>query len=190
MAETDCLVDAGQLTRFAKRYLAAMGCKDATAAEVADHLVGADLSGVYSHGIFRLVNYAREAREGVFDPAAAPMLTRAAGGGSLIDGGNGFGMPALRMAVDEGVVQAQKNGTSAIGVANVAHTGQLGQFVERAADEGCLCIIFGGGTRRDWPQVAPFGGAMRRITPLVQQMSQLHKGQANATSTRARPNPS
>jgi LDH2 family malate/lactate/ureidoglycolate dehydrogenase len=164
MTETDCLVGAGRLTQFADRYLAAMGCNDAIAAEVAEHLVGADLSGVYSHGIFRLVNYAREAREGVFDPAATPKLARAEGGGPLIDGGNGFGMPALRMAVDEGVKQARQNGTSALGVANVGHTGQLGQFVERAAGEGCLSIIFGGGTRADWPQVAPYGGA-RGVLP-------------------------
>ncbi|NNE22549.1 MAG: Ldh family oxidoreductase [Rhizobiales bacterium] len=159
MSETDCLVGAERLMQFANRYLAAMGCNDAIAAEVAAHLVGADLSGVYSHGIFRLVSYAREAREGVFDPAGTPCLSKAGGGGPLIDGGNGFGMPALRMAVDEGVVEARQNGTSALGIANVAHTGQLGQFVERAAGQGCLCIIFGGGTRADWPQVAPYGGA-------------------------------
>ena len=82
----------------------------------------------------------------------------------LIDGGNGFGMPALRLAVDEAVKLARQSGTSALGVANVAHTGQLGQFVERAAGQGCLCIIFGGGTRADWPQVAPYGGA-RGILP-------------------------
>ena len=159
MHETDPLVSANALTRFAQRYLQAMGCSVAIAEEVAEHLIGADLSGVYSHGVFRVVNYAKEARTGVFDPAGEPVLTEAGGGGVLIDGQNGFGMPALRLAVDEGVNRARELGTAALGIANVAHTGQLGQFAERAAGEGCLCIIFGGGTRHEWPQVAPYGGA-------------------------------
>jgi len=32
-----------------------------------------------------------------------------------------------------------------------------------AADQGCLAIILGGGTRKEWPQVAPYGGAKGRL---------------------------
>jgi len=46
-----------------------------------------------------------------------------------------------------------------VGVANVDHTGRIGAFVKRGADAGCLTIMLGGGSRRDWRQVAPYGGA-------------------------------
>ena len=41
-------------TRFAETFLTALGCNGSVAAEVAAHLVEADLKGVYSHGTMRL----------------------------------------------------------------------------------------------------------------------------------------
>jgi LDH2 family malate/lactate/ureidoglycolate dehydrogenase len=46
----------------------------------------------------------------------------------------------------------------------VDHTGRLGAFAERAAQRGCLAVMFGGGARKTAPQVAPYGGA-RGILP-------------------------
>ncbi len=159
MDESDPRVPANVLKTFAQQFLVAMGCQASAAVEVAEHLVNAELCGVYSHGVFRLVQYANDARAGVFDPGGEPVLTCAGGGGPLVDGGNGFGMPALRLGVDHAVRLAGATGAAAVGIANVAHTGRLGEFVERAAREGCLCIVLGGGTRKNWRQVAPHGGA-------------------------------
>lgn len=137
----------------------AMGCRASIAMEVAEHLIDADLCGVYSHGIFRLVPYAEEALKRSYMPGASPTLTTADGGAILVDGGNGLGVSAFRMAIDHAVDQAKVRGVSAIGVVNVDHTGRIGAYAQRAADAGCLAIIFGGGSRRDWRQVAPYGGA-------------------------------
>lgn len=164
MLDSDPRIPADALRQFATRFLAAMGCGAAVAAEVAGHLVEADLRGVYSHGIFRLAQYAEEARAGGFLPAAESVLTTAEGGAPLVDGGNGFGMPALRLATDSAVAAARAQGTAAVGVANVAHTGRIGAFAETAAQAGCLGILFGGGARREWRQVAPYGGA-RALLP-------------------------
>ena len=155
----DPLVAADELRRFGTGVMAAIGCPPAIAHEIADHLVDADLCGVYSHGVFRLDWYAQRARAGRFNPGAVPALKQAEGGGALIDGGNGLGMPAFRMATDLAVEQARRQGVAAVGVAEVDHTGRLGAFVQRGAQAGCLSILFGGGSRRDWRQVAPFGGA-------------------------------
>ncbi|MEM8646819.1 MAG: Ldh family oxidoreductase [Pseudomonadota bacterium] len=163
MLETDHRFPAAGLTRFADRFLTAMGCGPDVAAEVAEHLVDADLCGVYSHGLFRLSQYADEAKRGRFKPERAPTLTRAEGGAPLVLGQGGFGIPAMRLAADEAVRQAHKQGTGTVGVAGIHHTGRLGAFAEGAAREGCLAIIFGGGARHDWPQVAPYGGAKGRL---------------------------
>lgn len=159
MLESDPRVDARSLQAFGAATLRALGASPAIAAEIAEHLVDADLCGVYSHGVFRLDWYAQRHAEGRFDATAVPRLTQAEGGAVLVDGGNNLGMPALRLAVDHLVERARRDGVAAIGVANVDHTGRLGAFAQRGAQAGCLTILFGGGARRDWPQVAPYGGA-------------------------------
>lgn len=164
MLESDPRVAVESLLDFGTRVMAALGCAPAIAFEIAEHLVDADLCGVYSHGIFRLDWYAERAAANRFEPGAQPRLTKAEGGAPLVDGGNGLGMPAFRLATDTMVQAARKDGVAAVGIANVDHTGRLGAFVRRGADAGCLSIMFGGGSRRDWRQVAPYGGA-RAILP-------------------------
>lgn len=163
MLETDQRFSPSTLVRFGARFLTAVGCSPEVAKEVSEHLVDADLCGVYSHGIFRLTQYADDARAGRFVPSGLPELTSADGGAPLVLGHGGFGIPALRLAVDEAVRKAQESGTGTLGVANIYHTGRLGAFAETAARQGCLAVIFGGGARQDWPQVAPFGGAKGRL---------------------------
>jgi uncharacterized oxidoreductase len=148
-----------RLRAFAAACLSAYGCADATAASVADHLVEAEMRGFASHGVMRLSQYAEQARDGVFDPAGRPVLTQAAGGGALVDGGGGFGMPALDLAVDEAARQARRQTVGVCGVTNVGHTGCLGIIVECAARAGLFALTFGGGTRHITPQVAAHGGA-------------------------------
>ena len=46
-----------------------------------------------------------------------------------------------------------------MGVVNCGHTWRLNQFVEQGAKARALTIICGGGARKCWWQVAPFGGA-------------------------------
>lgn len=152
-------ITAEALTRFGTEILARAGCTPAIAAEVALHLVDAELSGVYSHGIFRLDSYARRALAGRYAAGAEPVRALADGGATIIDGGNGLGIPALRMASEDAIAAARRDGVAAVGVANVDHTGRLAAFAREGAEAGCLMIIFGGGSRVEWRQVAPHGGA-------------------------------
>lgn len=158
MTENDPRVAAEVLTRFGTRVMTALGCQPLIAAEIAEHLVEADLCGVYSHGIFRLDWYAERAEAGKFVPGALPRLVAAEGGADMVDGGNGLGMPAFRLATEHLLVRAARDGMAAVGVSNVDHTGRIGAYAQRGAEAGCLTIMLGGGSRRDWPQVAPFGG--------------------------------
>jgi len=159
MTDHDPRIAADALVRFGTGVMAAMGCQSDIAIEIAQHLVDADLCGVYSHGIFRLDWYAQRATARKFDPGAQPRPVQAEGGGTIIDGGNGLGIPAMRMATEHLIDATLRHGVAAVGVANVDHTGRLGAFAQRAAEAGCLAIMLGGGSRKDWRQVAPYGGA-------------------------------
>lgn len=159
MTDNDPRLSAQALTRFGTRVMSALGCQPLIAAEIAEHLVDADLCGVYSHGIFRLDWYAERAAANKFVPGATPRLVAAEGGGDMVDGGNGLGMPAFRLATEHLLDRATREGMAAVGVSNVDHTGRVGAYAQRGAEAGCLTIMLGGGSRRDWRQVAPFGGA-------------------------------
>lgn len=154
----DPVFSPADLTALARRALMAIGCDDDVAEMVADHLVEADARGFASHGVVRITQYAAQARDGVFDPAGRAHLTTAPGGAALVDGGRGFGMPALRLAVDAAGRQARAQTVGACGVSNVGHTGCLGIILEKAADGGHFALTFGGGTRHITPQVVAHGG--------------------------------
>ena len=77
MHEGDPRLSADALTRFSTEFLTALGCTADVAAEVAAHLVEADLMGVYSHGTMRLAQYLDWAREGQYQPSGAAACARA-----------------------------------------------------------------------------------------------------------------
>ncbi|MEM8792510.1 MAG: Ldh family oxidoreductase [Pseudomonadota bacterium] len=164
MRDDDPRVRPEAIQALGTRMMAALGTPDPIAAEVAAHLVAADLMGVYSHGCMRLAQYADWADQGHFKPAGRSSITLAPGGRVVIDGGDGFGIPAMRLAVETAIEEARTGpGVSVVGLRNCGHTGRLGAFAERAAAEGCLAILIGGGAGRQWPQVVPFGGAEGRL---------------------------
>jgi hydroxycarboxylate dehydrogenase B len=134
------------------------GCATTTALVVARHLVDADLCGVESHGMMRILQYVEQFESGYLKADASPVLATTADGMAEIDGRGGIGMPAMMLAVDELCARAKSGGAAVLPVRNVGHTGRLGAYAETAAEAGCLLIIVGGGGRQNWRQVAPFGG--------------------------------
>lgn len=134
------------------------GCSGATAREVADHLIDTELCGIESHGVMRVMQYADQFAKGIMDPRAEAIIRKNAKGDDEVDGCGGIGIPALRLAVDHCVMSAKEKGIAALPLRHVGHTGRLGAYAERAAEEGCLVIIIGGGGRQNWRQVAPYGG--------------------------------
>ena len=160
---TDVVCSVESLTQLATSVMAALGCDDDIAAEIAEHLVAADLHGVSSHGTMRLTQYAKQAASGYMTPVARPSLERNERGAWIVDGTRGYGMPAMNLATTQAIDDAASAGIGVVGVVNSGHTGRIGAYVEAGAEAGCLTICFGGGGRERWRQVAPFGG----IDPII-----------------------
>ena len=74
-----------------------------------------------------------------------------------------MGIPAMAMGIDKGTSLAKEHGMAVVGVTHCAHTGRLGAFCEQGAAAACLTITFGGGARRNWRQVVPYGGAKAKL---------------------------
>ncbi len=140
-----------------------IGCSELVSREVAEHLADANLCGMESHGLMRTLQYAEQFENGYMRPDAEAEIRVNGRGGTLVDGNGGIGIPAMRLAIEEGCRLAAAQGVSAIAIVNVGHTGRLGAFTEVAAERGFLSICFGGGGRENWRQVAPWGGREARL---------------------------
>jgi len=134
------------------------GCNKDYAGKIIDHLIEADLSGVESHGIMRVLQYHDEYQRGYILPNVIPKISAVNSTNISVDGQGGLGIPALQIATEAGIDSAKTNGITAIAVRNTGHTGRLGAFAENAAQAGCLFIACGGGARDRSRMVTPYGG--------------------------------
>ena len=137
---------------------AGLGFASCASEQVAAHLVETSLCGIESHGIMRVLEYAKQIRTGYIDPTGTPSVQRDDRGIFRVDGGGGIGIPTMQLAYETGVEEARKKGISALSIRNVGHTGRHGAFADSAAEHGFLTICVGGGNRKTWRQVAPYGG--------------------------------
>ncbi len=147
-----------ELTAFAAEIMRRVGCDADIAAEIAEHLVAADLRGVSSHGTMRLTQYAKQAEAGYLEPSARPSSHRNANGRIVVDGNGGYGHPAAALGMRLAMEECRADGAATAVVQNCGHTGRLGTYAEMAAAAGMISITFGGGNRERWRQVAPHGG--------------------------------
>lgn len=143
--------------------LTALGCDNDASAIIAEHLADSSLCGVESHGVMRILQYARQFRTGYMSAAGTPRISRNEGQFLLIEGGGGHGIPAMQLAFEAAIEAAADQGISVTAISNLGHTGRHGAFAEQAADAGMLSILIGGGNRNLWRQVAPHGGAEAKL---------------------------
>jgi len=135
-----------------------VGCSETAAGQIAEHLAEANLCGMESHGLMRSLQYVEQFQSGYMRPDAHPEIVINDRGAKTISGNGGHGIPAMHLATAEACREAAEKGLSALAIRHVGHTGRLGAFTEAVALKGNLCIIFGGGGRDRWRQVAPYGG--------------------------------
>jgi LDH2 family malate/lactate/ureidoglycolate dehydrogenase len=158
LADDRVSLASSQVQPILEQILTNCGCRFEIAEEVAAHLIDTDLCGIESHGVMRVLQYAKQFENGYLDAKADAKILHTDKGGPSVCGGGGIGIPAMRLAVDHCVSLAKTQGIAALPIRNVGHTGRLGSFAERAAMQSALVIIIGGGGRQNWRQVAPYGG--------------------------------
>ena len=142
----------------ARTLFVAAGAPADVADEVAGHLVEAEQCGVASHGIVRTLQYTREMLDGTLNPEARPEILGQDDNRFTVQAHGGIGIPAMRVAHELAAKQAVDKGLATVAVLGAGHTGRLGAFGEGAAKKGCLTIALGGGNRKRWRMVAPYGG--------------------------------
>jgi uncharacterized oxidoreductase len=119
-----------------------MGSNAAEAAEVADHLVRANLAGHDSHGVGMLPAYVRLLHEKLLVPNQTAETVLDAGALLVIDARRGYGQRMAADAVDRAIARAKELGACVLAFRNASHIGRIGTYAERAAAAGCAFTAF------------------------------------------------
>jgi uncharacterized oxidoreductase len=156
-------IDAERLEAAATALLETTGAPPETAATVAHSLVESDLRGHHSHGVLRVPHYAEKVAGGYVDPTAEPVVEAATKTTAKIDGRDAFGQLVGHEAVDLLDERASETGVAVVGMRDATHLGRIGEWAERAAENGyCFASFLNsqGGNHN----VAPAGSATKRLS--------------------------
>jgi uncharacterized oxidoreductase len=119
-----------------------MGSQENEAAEVADHLIRANLAGHDSHGVGMLPTYVRLLHEGLLVPNQTAETVLDAGALLVIDARRGYGQRMAADAVRQAIARAGELGACVLAFRNSSHIGRIGTYAELAASHGCAFTAF------------------------------------------------
>jgi hydroxycarboxylate dehydrogenase B len=154
-------VEPSEMEQFITRVFRAMGADPDVALEVARHLVRSSLSGHDSHGIIRVAHYVGQADRKELIPSARPTVAHESGVTGLIDGHTGFGHVATAFALEWALAKAREQGVAVAAIRHCTHIGRLGEYTERAAERGFICLLTVGVAGSGIGGVALYGSRRR-----------------------------
>ena len=156
-------IPADELRVYAHEILIQLGARGVDAAEVADHLIAADLAGVRSHGVALLPWYDELISTGQVDPQAEFEVLEDRGAMVSLDGHFGLGQVCANATVRMIIDRARKHGLACATGRNAGHVGRLGHYTTEFARHGLIgmMVINYQGSDQD---VAPFGGREGRLS--------------------------
>jgi LDH2 family malate/lactate/ureidoglycolate dehydrogenase len=102
-------LDYEQLHAFCAAAFRSYGFDEKTSGEITDILLAADLNGIESHGVQRMVRYDYEIACGMVDMNAKPEVVFETPISAVIDAHNGMGQVVSRMAMQLAIEKAKKN---------------------------------------------------------------------------------
>lgn len=141
--------------------LTAAGSSPAEAAQVADNLVLANLSGHDSHGVGMVPRYVDAVAEGGLKPNASVKTNLDIGTLLALDGQGGYGQIVGVQAMELGIARTRQHGSCILSLAHAHHLGRIGHFAEMATAQGLVAMHFVNVLSR--LVVAPWGGGDGRF---------------------------
>ena len=115
-----------QLKDFTESVFKKIGCPEEEAQQAAEVLLSADLRGVDSHGVARLIGYLRLWEAGRVNPSPKVQLVHETPSTALIDGDGGLGLVVGPFAMKKAIEKATHAGTGWVAVRNSNHYGIAG----------------------------------------------------------------
>ena len=157
-----------EVVNFCEHVFAGYGFTQEQAKQITDVLLDADLSGIESHGIQRLIRYHKEITGGLVDVHAVPEIVKETPISATIEGNDAMGQLLGVQAMDLAIEKAKKTGVGMVAVRNSNHYGIAGYYTKRAAENGLIGICM---TNTEAIMVPTFGRqAMLGTNPIAFSM--------------------
>ncbi len=128
------------LFSFAEDVFLKMGCSVSDATEAATSLLRADLRGVDSHGVARLIGYVRLWEAGRINAQAKPKIIHESASTATVDGDSGLGLTVAPYAMRVAIEKAMIAGTGWVSVQNSNHFGIAGHHAMMALSQDMIGI--------------------------------------------------
>lgn len=143
------------LRAFALAMFEGHGLPADAARVVVDRMLDADVRGIRTHGLFRLVPYCRRITAGGYNLQPDIRIVRETSVTALIDGDNGFGQLVMTRAAEIAIERAAEHGLAWVGTRASNHAGAAGVYASMALEHGMIGICLAVGNAN---QSAPWGG--------------------------------
>jgi len=133
-------IPAERLGSFVADLFAAAGVPRASAAQVAEGLVDADLEGLHSHGVMLIDMYIERLRQGSVSTREAAAIVSERDGAVVLDAGNALGQLTGQQAMAIAIDKAKKYAAGIVSVRHGFHFGAAGRYAQQAAAADCIGI--------------------------------------------------
>ena len=153
------------LESFCAAVFRGYGFSPAESAQITNVLLAADLSGIESHGIQRLIRYHKEITEGLVKLDARPEIVKETPLSAVIEGNDAMGQPLSIQAMELAIAKAKQSGFGMVTVRNSNHYGIAGYYANMAAEAGFIGLCM---TNTEAIMVPTFGRqAMLGTNPIA-----------------------
>ncbi|MDR3693480.1 Ldh family oxidoreductase [Mucilaginibacter sp.] len=132
------LISESALRIFTQNIFLAMGCSDEHAALSADVLIKADLRGIDSHGVARLVGYVRLWEKKRINTKPNITIVHQTPTTATVDGDAGLGLVVAPFAMRLAIEKAEKYGSGWVSVRNSNHFGIAGYHSLMAVEKDMI----------------------------------------------------
>ena len=126
------------LYQFTKSVFSKIGCSDTDSTLATDVLLNADLRGVDSHGVARLIGYVRLWDAGRINPTPDIKIVHETPSTAVVDGDAGLGLVVAPRAMEIAIKKAKNVGTGWISIKNSNHFGIAGYHAMMALEHDMI----------------------------------------------------
>jgi LDH2 family malate/lactate/ureidoglycolate dehydrogenase len=133
-------IETEKARRFCRALFESYGFTPSESGTITDILLRADLCGVESHGVQRLIRYHNEIGSGMVDVRAKPEVVRQTTISAVIDARKAMGQLTGVAAMKLAIKKAKTSGCGMVTVRNSNHYGVAGYYSLMAAEEGFLGV--------------------------------------------------
>ena len=131
-------VDYKKLEKFCIESFKGYGFSEEEAEQITAVLLEADLSGIESHGVQRMIRYHKEITGGMVKIDAKPEVVFETPVSAVIEGNDGMGQLLGHKAMTMAIEKAKKTGMAIVTVRNSNHYGIAGYYAKMACNEGLI----------------------------------------------------